>query len=162
MKHRARSPSACSAAIRFSAVVLAAFSLVNDARAGEFNETGGVAIRGYDPVAYLLEQRAAKGSAEFSGEYKGSVFHFKSAANRDLFLANPDRFAPQYAGYCAFGVSRGYKADAAPDAFTIADGKLYLNYNKEVQSRWSADMAGHIARGNANWHDVEKTTKVFR
>ncbi len=133
-----------------------------NAMAGVFNETNGVAIDGYDPVAYLVEQKPVKGRAEFSSVFKDSTFHFKSAANRDMFASAPEKFAPQYAGYCAFGVSRGYKAAISPDAFTVVDGKLYLNYNAEVKTMWTKDMPGYIGKANGNWAVVEKTTKVIR
>ncbi len=153
------SPSRLSrVGIAVSAMIIASLS----AMAGTFNETNGVAIDGFDPVAYLTEQKAIKGSAEFSNVYKDSTFHFKSAANRDAFIANPEKFAPQYAGYCAFGVSRGYKAATTPDAFTVVDGKLYLNYNAEVKTMWAKDMPGYIGKADSNWAAVEKTTKVIR
>jgi YHS domain-containing protein len=139
-----------------------AFAFAHHAAAGEFNETDGVAIQGYDPVAYMIEQKAEKGRAEFIGSFKGSTFRFKSAANRDLFLANPEKYAPQYGGYCAFGVSRGYKAATSPDAFTVVDGKLYLNYNGEVKATWGKDLPGYIGKADAQWATVEKTTKVVR
>lgn len=132
------------------------------ALAGGFNETNGVAIDGYDPVAYMTEQKAVKGSDAFNNVHKGSVFHFKSAANRDTFTADPEKFAPQYGGYCAFGVSRGYKAVTSPEAFTVAGGKLYLNYNAEVKTMWARDMPGYIGKADDNWATVEKTTKVNR
>jgi YHS domain-containing protein len=130
--------------------------------AGDFNEVDGVAIRGYDPVAYLTKQKAERGSDEFTGVYKGSTFRFQNAANRDLFLANPEKYAPQFNGYCAFGVSRGYKADVSPDAFSVVDGKLYLNYNAEVKTMWSKDVSGYVAKAEEKWPAVEKTTKVIR
>ena len=130
--------------------------------AGEFNETDGAAIGGYDPVAYLTERKAERGSGEFTGMYKGSTFRFKTAANRDLFLANAEKYAPQYGGYCAFGVSRGYKAGISPDAFSVIDGKLYLNYNTDVKATWSKDVSGYVGKANEKWADVEKTTKVIR
>jgi YHS domain-containing protein len=130
--------------------------------AGSFNETDGVAIKGHDPVAYFTEQKALPGTAEFKAEHQGSTFHFSSAANRDAFLANPGKYAPQYGGYCAFGVSRGYKADTDPKAFTVIDGKLYLNYSGEVKDMWSKDIPGYRIKADKNWTDVEKTTKVIR
>ena len=136
--------------------------LASTVMAGSFNETDGVAIDGYDPVAYLTEQKAVKGHADFTAVYKGSTFHFKNAANRDSFAASPEKFAPQFGGYCAFGVSRGYKAVTSPDAFTVVDGKLYLNYNAEVKTMWTQDMPGHIRKADGNWSTVEKTTKVNR
>lgn len=132
------------------------------AMAGEFNETDGVAIEGFDPVAYVTEQAAVLGRAEFSSVYKGSTFHFRNADNRDAFIANPEKYAPQYGGYCAYGVSRGYKAATTPDAFSVIDGKLYLNYNAEVKTLWSKDVPGFIDRANAQWPSVAKTTKVSR
>ncbi|MBL8524640.1 MAG: YHS domain-containing protein [Betaproteobacteria bacterium] len=142
------------------AVLLALASTI--VLAGEFNEVDGVAIRGYDPVAYVTENRAERGSQSFAGAYKGSTFHFKSAANRDLFLANPEKYAPQYSGYCAFGVSRGYKAGISPEAFSVIEGKLYLNYNSEVKATWTKDVPGYVARADEKWPAVEKTTKVIR
>jgi YHS domain-containing protein len=146
---------------RFAQAILGTFVALG-AAAGAFNETNGVAIDGYDPVAYLEEKQATKGNAEFTNRFKGSVFHFKSAANRDAFAAKPERFAPQYDGYCAFGVSRGYKAATSPDAFTVVDGKLYLNFNAVVKAMWTKDMPGFIGKADTNWPTVEKTTKVMR
>ena len=130
--------------------------------AGSFNETDGVAIGGYDPVAYLSEQKAVKGSSAFTSVFNGSVFQFKSVANRDAFIASPEKFAPQYGGYCAFGVSRGYKAATSPEAFTVVDGKLYLNYDTEVRSMWAKDLPGYISKADKNWPAVQQTTKVNR
>ena len=130
--------------------------------AGEYNESDGVAIHGYDPVAYQTEQRPVPGEAAFTAEYKGSTFRFRSAVNRDAFLAQPDRYAPQFGGFCAFGVSRGYKADISPEAFSVVDGKLYLNYNAEVKARWSGDIPGYLAKARDQWPAVEKTTRVIR
>ena len=130
--------------------------------AGEFHESGGTAIQGFDVVAYQTEARAVKGSAEFAGTYKGSTFHFKSAANRDLFLMAPEKYAPQYGGFCAFGAARGYKAVTSPEAFSIVDGKLYLNYDSKVQAMWLQDKPGYIRKADENWSTVAKTTKVLR
>jgi YHS domain-containing protein len=113
--------------------------------------SGGVAIEGTDPVAYFTEGRPVEGSAEFSHQHAGVTWHFASAANRDAFAADPDRYAPQYGGYCAWAVSQGYTASTVPEAWRIEDGKLYLNYSKGVQSRWERDIPGHIAKADANW-----------
>ena len=145
------------------AVAAAIFTIASmNALAGAFNETDGVAIGGFDPVAYMSEQKALAGSAEFTSVYKGSTFRFKNAANRDAFAASPEKFAPQYDGYCAFGVSRGYKAVTSPDAFTVVNGKLYLNYNAEVKAMWVKDVPAHISKADRNWATVEKTTKINR
>ena len=93
--------------------------------------------------------------------HKGSTFHFASADHRDAFIANPARYAPQYGGFCAFGTAGGYKAAIDPAAFTIVDGKLYLNYNSQVQSKWSADVGGYIRKADANWPEVMRQAKVI-
>lgn len=129
--------------------------------AGEYFEKDGVAIRGTDPVGYFKDGKPVKGSAEHRFEHKGSVFLFASKANRDAFAAEPDRYAPQYGGYCAFGTSGGNKAAIDPAAFTVRDGKLYLNYNRDVQKQWSADVPGHVAKADRNWPAVSKQTKVI-
>jgi YHS domain-containing protein len=145
------------------APLLAAASLaVASAWAGEFNERNGAALSGHDPVAYFVEGKPVAGQVSLRLEHQGSTFLFSSAANRDAFTANPAKYAPQYGGYCAYGVSRGYKADIDPAAFTIVDGKLYLNYNRQVQADWLKDVPGYIAKADARWDDVRRIEKVIR
>lgn len=115
----------------------------------------GLAIRGYDPVAYFTESKPVKGKAEFTHEHEGAVWRFASAANRDAFAAEPERFAPQYGGYCAWAVAQGYTASIDPDAWRIESGKLYLNYSKSVQRRWERDIPGNIAKGDTNWPGIK-------
>ena len=102
-----------------------------------------------------------KGSAEHSVEHKGSVFLFASKANREAFAAEPDQYAPQYGGFCAFGMAGGYKAATDPAAFSVIDGKLYLNYNREVQKQWSADVPGFVVKADQQWPAVSKQSKVI-
>jgi YHS domain-containing protein len=142
------------------AAALALSPTARAAQAGAFFEKDGVALRGHDPVAYFRDNRPVKGSPDFKAEFKGSVFHFAGAANRDAFKADPTKYAPQYGGYCAFGLAGGYKAATDPAAFTIVDGKLYLNYNAAVQTQWSADIPGFIAKADKNWPSVMSHTKV--
>ncbi|MBS29434.1 MAG: YHS domain protein [Alphaproteobacteria bacterium] len=97
--------------------------------------TGGKAIRGYDPVAYFTEEKAVKGKSEHSFTFQGAIWQFSSAANQELFAANPEKYAPQYGGYCAWAVVNNYTASIDPDAWSICDGKLYLNYSKLVRAR---------------------------
>lgn len=111
----------------------------------------GLAIHGYDPVAYFTEGKPVEGKAEFTHSYEGTEWRFASAANRDAFAADPARYAPQYGGYCAWAVSQGYTASTDPDAWHIEAGKLYLNYSMSVQRDWAQDIPGHIAKGDANW-----------
>lgn len=114
----------------------------------------GVAIKGADPVAYFTDSQAVIGSSEFAYEWLGTEWHFASAENRDLFAANPEQYAPQYTGHCAWAVSQGYTAPIDPEAWKIVDGKLYLNYSKQVQDRWAKDIPGNIAKADANWPGV--------
>lgn len=111
----------------------------------------GLAIRGYDPVAYFTEGKPVEGKADFTHSYEGTTWRFASAANRDAFAADPLRYAPQYGGYCAYAVSQGYTASIDPDAWRIVDDKLYLNYSKSVQRRWERDVPGNIAKADTNW-----------
>jgi len=113
-----------------------------------------VAIRGYDPVAYFNEGKPVKGKDQYSVSLKGATWRFSSAANRDSFQNNPEKFSPQYGGYCAWAVSQGYTASTDPEAWHIEKGKLYLNYSKGVQRQWKQDVPGNIAKGDANWPKV--------
>ncbi len=114
----------------------------------------GVAVGGYDPVAYVTDGRPVQGKPEFTLEHLGAVWRFASAANLEAFKADPAKFAPQYGGYCAFAVANGYTAKGDPEAWTIAGGKLYLNYNKSVQRGWEQDIPGNVKKGDANWPKV--------
>jgi YHS domain-containing protein len=147
-----------------ASVVLAALSatllLLTSAWAGEFFEKDGVALRGHDPVAYFTDNKPVKGVAEYQTKYKDTVFYFASKANREAFIAAPDKYVPQYGGYCAFGMAGGYKAAADPAAFSVVDGKLYLNYNRDIQKQWIADVPGFVTKADKNWPTASKQTKV--
>ncbi len=113
--------------------------------------TNGVAIKGYDPVAYFTEGAPHKGKPEFTVTHNGVKWHFASAENKALFEANPEKYIPAYGGYCAFGVSKGYLVKIEPDAWSIRDGKLYLNYDKSVQKKWAQKPATYIQQADKNW-----------
>ncbi len=113
-----------------------------------------VAIRGTDPVAYFLESRPVEGSAEYAFDWQGATWRFSSRANLDAFRADPERYAPQYGGYCAWAVANGYTASTDPEAWTIFKDKLYLNYSLSVQARWAEDIPGNVQRGDQNWPAV--------
>ena len=115
---------------------------------------GGHAIKGYDPVAYFDEGKPVRGSNDFTAMWNGTVWRFKNANNRELFLSDPEKFAPQYGGYCAWAVSQGYIAPIDPDAWTLHDGKLYLNFSRRIRRRWSRDIPGNIKLADNNWPDV--------
>jgi YHS domain-containing protein len=112
---------------------------------------GGLAVDGYDAVAYFTDGKPVAGSAAHQLEWNGATWRFASAEHRALFERDPERYAPRYGGYCAWAVAHGYTADADPEAWAIVDGKLYLNYSKRVQEKWSQDVPGHVARGDVNW-----------
>ncbi|MCM1983035.1 YHS domain-containing (seleno)protein [Lyngbya confervoides] len=114
----------------------------------------GKALGGTDPVAYFKEQRPVAGRPEFSHQWAGETWLFSTAENQSLFAANPEAYAPQYGGYCAWAVSQGSTAPSDPDAWKIVDGKLYLNLNRSVQKRWEKDIPGNIAKADANWPQV--------
>lgn len=115
---------------------------------------GDVAIRGADPVAYFTQSQPVIGSAEFAADWNGATWHFASPENRDMFLADQEAFAPQYGGYCAWAVSRGYTASIVPEAWEIVDGRLYLNFSRRIQRRWARDKEGNIALADENWPQV--------
>ncbi|MEM9161955.1 MAG: YHS domain-containing (seleno)protein [Cyanobacteria bacterium P01_F01_bin.4] len=114
----------------------------------------GVAIRGADPVAYFNAGGYVAGSPNYTHEWGGATWQFSSAQNRDLFASNPTQYAPQYGGFCAWAVSRGYTAAIDPTAWKIVDGKLYLNFDARIQGRWAQDIPGNIARADQNWPGV--------
>ncbi|MDX2034787.1 MAG: YHS domain-containing (seleno)protein [Blastocatellia bacterium] len=116
----------------------------------------GTAVKGYDMVAYFKEGRPVKGKDEFVREWMGAKWYFSSAANRDEFAANPEKYAPQFGGYCAWAVGHGYTAGIDPAAWKIVDGKLYLNYSKDVQKMWEQDVPGWIKKGQENWPKLKK------
>lgn len=121
----------------------------------------GVAIKGYDPVAYFTQGKPVKGSPKHKATFSGAEWHFSSAENRDLFESDPQKYAPQYGGYCAWGVSAKGKAFAtSPQAWRIVDNKLYLNYDKNVQSRWTKDTNGHISSADKKWPKLKKNLQL--
>lgn len=110
-----------------------------------------LALDGHDPVAYFEEGAPVEGSSDYRHEWNGATWQFASADNRDAFVANPTAYAPQYGGYCAWAVAEGYEAAGDPRYWRIVDGKLYVNYNAEVQTRWEVDIPGFIDKADQNW-----------
>ena len=115
---------------------------------------GAGAIRGTDAVAYFTKGMPVAGSSEHVLMWRGAEWSFESAENMALFEANPSAYAPQYGGYCAFALSKGSLASTDPEAWTIVDGKLYLNYSVNVRTVWSEDIPGNIMKADANWPSV--------
>lgn len=109
------------------------------------------AIKGYDTVAYFTENRAVEGHDAFQTDYNGAVWLFSSAENLALFEQDPEKYAPQYGGYCAYAVANNSTASIQPELFTVHNGKLYLNYNQSVNKKWTADKESFIAAADRNW-----------
>ncbi len=114
----------------------------------------GVAINGYDPVAYFTDSAPVYGDDAYRLMWGGAIWRFATAENLEAFEMNPSAYAPQYGGYCAYAVSRGAVATTEPDAWTIHEGKLFLNYNLTVRGIWSQDIAGNVALADNNWPNV--------
>ena len=115
----------------------------------------GLAIKGYDPVAYHTEGKPRKGSKTYEVDWKGATWRFASAANRDRFAASPEDYAPAYGGYCAWAVAQGKTAGVDPEkAWNLVDGRLYLNYNVNIKKEWEQDISGNIRKADANWPGV--------
>lgn len=121
------------------------------ARAPAVFATHGIAINGTDPVAYFAENRPVPGAAGITADWMGATFRFASAANRDRFLSDPEAYAPRFGGWCAYAVAGNYVAPTLPEAFTIWQGRLYLNATLRVRATWERDIPGYVAKAEANW-----------
>lgn len=118
-------------------------------------EAATPALSGYDPVAYFDEGRPVRGSGYHTADFKGVTYLFASESHQKKFLANPGRYAPQYGGYCAYGVAVGKKFHSDPHAWKIVNGKLYLNLDRDIQKKWNQDIRGYIAKAETNWQEIE-------
>lgn len=115
-----------------------------------------LAVGGYDTVAYHTQKAAVPGTAEHVATWKGATWRFATRENRDLFIASPEKYAPQYGGYCAFAVASGGKSPGDPKVWSVVDGKLYLNLSKGVQSLWDKDRPGFISKADQRWPQLIK------
>ncbi len=111
----------------------------------------GIALAGYDPVAYFTMEEAVQGSDQYTVEYEGAVWRFASQEHADLFLREPEKYQPKYGGFCAFGVAKGYRMKPDMTAWEIHDGQLYLYFDTDVADVWAADRPGNEAAANAKW-----------
>lgn len=117
-------------------------------------DTAGLAIRGYDPVAYFTVGKPTPGNAQFTAQHDGATYRFANAANRDAFVKDPAKYAPAYGGFCAMGAALEKKLDGDPNLWRIVDGKLYLNVGEPAQKRWLEDVPGNIGKAQANWPKI--------
>lgn len=143
-----------AAVLTVATLATASLAAAQPGRGALNTDDNGVILRGYDAVAYQSEQRPVKGSASYTATHEGAIYQFASARNRDTFKANPAKYAPAYGGYCAMGVAVGKKLDGDPAAFTVANGRLFLNVNEKVRGMWAKDIAGNEVKAQKNWGQV--------
>ncbi|CUJ04788.1 YHS domain-containing (seleno)protein [Cognatishimia activa] len=114
----------------------------------------GLALQGYDPVAYFTEGQATPGDYKITTVYNDTTYRFASEAHKATFEANPEAYLPQYGGYCAFGAAMGFKFDGDPELWKIVDGELFLNLAQDIQERWEGDIPGYIEKADAQWTEI--------
>ena len=124
---------------------------INTLKTGLFGGRTDTAINGYDPVAYFTVGKPVKGLDTLAFDWMGAKWKFASQAHLDLFKASPEKYAPQYGGYCAYGVVQGALVKVEPEQFTVRDGKLYLNFDADIQAKWLKDPAGFIMQADAKY-----------
>ncbi len=145
--------------LTISVILIIGFLLINYAAVLAKNtsdpKSDRVAIKGYDPVAYFTENRAIKGIDDYSFIWNEAKWHFSNPENRDLFVKNPERYAPQFGGHCANGISKGKLVAADPEQWTIVDGKLYMNYNRKARDAWRQSKMTMIEKAETNWAKIK-------
>jgi len=117
-------------------------------------QSGGVAIKGYDPVAYFTLAVPTQGSEKFSHEWNGASWQFSTQENRDLFAESPEQYAPAYGGWCAYAMAQGSLASIDPEAFTLHEGRLFLNYSKRIEKKWRAKRDGYIEAADKKYPEL--------
>lgn len=136
----------------FALFLFAGFGVI----AAEMSMAGDIAIKGYDTVAYFKSDKAQKGIESFAFEWHGMTWYFLSQENRDLFAANPEKYTPQYDGYCAWAMTESRKAITDPEIWKIVDGKLYLNCSRSAYEKWSKDIPGNIKKADMIWRNMQR------
>ncbi|EBA15106.1 hypothetical protein RSK20926_04462 [Roseobacter sp. SK209-2-6] len=114
----------------------------------------GLAMQGYDPVAYFTDGAPTKGSYKITSVFNDATYRFASEEHKAAFEKNPEAYLPAYGGYCAFGTAMGFKFDGDPNHWKIVDNTLYLNLSEDIQQRWEGDIPGFIQNANVNWTDI--------
>ena len=114
----------------------------------------GLALQGYDPVAYFTESAPTKGNWKITTSYNEATYRFSSEENKIAFEKNPEAYLPEYGGYCAFGAAMGFKFDGDPTVWKIVDGELFLNISSDIQTRWEGDIPGFIEQADNNWETI--------
>lgn len=139
------------------AVISASTFAQTSKSAKHINTENGIAIQGYDPVAYFENSKAIKGNKEITATFQDATYYFSSKKNKATFLKNPNHFIPQYGGYCAYGMSFDHDAPIDPKSFAIIDNKLFLNYSSEVNEMWLKELADRMELANNNWKKRKKS-----
>jgi|SRR3974390_338667 len=111
----------------------------------------GVAIQGYDPVAFFTQNKPMKGDARYQSTYKGAKYYFASGEDKAMFDDKPAKYAPQFGGFCAYGVSQGHTAPVKIEAFQIVNGRLLMQYDLDVKNDFNKDQSGNLAKADQNW-----------
>jgi len=141
-----------------SIAIVASFAISSVTFAADIDvstDANDLAIHGYDAVSYFTDSKATKGNQKYTATYKSAIYQFSSEENRNQFKQSPEKFAPQFGGFCAMGVALNKKLDTDPTAWKIVDGKLYLNLNKAVQKKWLSDVPGHLTTANRVWSGIQ-------
>ena len=139
--------------VLFGWLVFSGLSSVAEAK-NSYYTRGGYALEGYDAVAYFTEGGAVRGSSSYKARWGGVEWLFSSAKNRETFLGSPARYAPQFGGYCAYGVSQGYTVRGDPEQWNVYRGKLYVNYSAGVRRQWEARKESYIRQARGRWPGV--------
>ena len=140
-----------------TALIALAFASFVNASADTETDANGVTLAGHDAVAYFTENQPVLGRPKFTAVHNNAIYRFSSAKNRDLFNKNPEKYAPQYGGFCAYGLTFGKKFEIDGKAFKVVDGKLYVNKNLDVAKAWNKDVPKYIDEANQYWPKIEAT-----
>jgi YHS domain-containing protein len=132
-------------------MVVAAVSTIAAAKDLQNLNSNGVAIQGYDPVAFFADNRPVKGNPQFQSDYHGAKYYFTSAEHKAAFDEKPAKYEPQFGGYCAYGASRGHKAPVKIEAWQIVDGRLLMQYDLDVKNDFNKDQQGNLRKADQNW-----------
>ncbi|WP_370088228.1 YHS domain-containing (seleno)protein [Ekhidna sp.] len=135
-------------------ILLLCFGFLASAQKSPTYTTKDGAIKGYDPVAYFTKGEPTKGDQSFMFEWNKANWYFSTQENLEAFKSDPEKYAPQFGGYCAYAVGNGYTYESDPKAWKIVDGKLYLNYRRGIQKKWEADQANFIKKAEENWPEL--------
>jgi YHS domain-containing protein len=145
--------------ISLFAVVCLLFAFVANSASAVMKSNGteisAPVMGGYDPVSYFSARKPMRGNGFHTATHNGGTYLFANKENMEAFMANPGKYAPQFGGYCAYGVALGKKFYSDPTIWKIVDGKLYLNLDKKIQKKWNEDIKSHITKAHSNWKDIE-------